>query len=345
MSPRRAFTLVELVVVIAIIGLLVAMLIPAVQQSRQSAARVQCENHLRQLGIALHHYHEGRSRFPPGIVSDDDDLGGGDSTGFTQLLPFFEDTAVHDRYDFTQVWYAAANYDAVGKTIEILLCPANTRGSPLDLNPFAQQWALAMPPTAGHTDYAFSKGTNAALAATLNMPVTLRGVFDVNSEVRLEGILDGTSNTIALGDAAAGGTAFRIRDLNQPSQPAVDLLTGRPHYIQQAWAAGCTANTGHPYYGSVLAATAQYGHATNPRDEPMNPPGRLVAPTMDGGDTSGDNTSGRDWVSGFRSLHPGGCNFLFCDGSVRYVRQTVSATVYRAISTYAGGEAVQAGVY
>jgi prepilin-type processing-associated H-X9-DG protein len=72
----------------------------------------------------------------------------------------------------------------------------------------------------------------------------------------------------------------------------------------------------------------------------MNPSNRLVAPTVDGGDPAGDNATGRDWVSGFRALHPAGCNFLFSDGSVRLLKKIMDLDTYRALSTYAGGEVI-----
>jgi prepilin-type processing-associated H-X9-DG protein len=75
----------------------------------------------------------------------------------------------------------------------------------------------------------------------------------------------------------------------------------------------------------------------------MNGINRLIAPTIDGDDRSGDNSSGADWVSGFRSLHSGGGNFLFCDGSVRFLMQNISAPVYRSLSTYTGGEVIASG--
>ena len=345
-SARRGFTLVELLVVVGITAVLVALLLPAVQKVRESSSRMRCANNLRQLGIALHHYHLDHGRFPAGIDSDNDDLANGDATGFTHLLPYFENDAIARLYDFGHPWYHAANYGPVGMTIRILLCPSNRGVAQLDLSPFAAEWGTPLPPIAAGTDYAFCKGANAALQRRPGrVPGEVRGVFDVNSKTRIADIHDGTSTTMAVGDAAAGSTVYRVRDIHQPDRPAIDLVTGQPRVIEQAWAAGCTASRGYPYYGSVFAATAQYGLPPDPRDEPLNPLSRLVAPTMDGGDPFGDNRTGRDWVSGFRSAHVGGCNFFFCDGSVRFVRREIAPSLYRALSTYAGGELIPDGEF
>ena len=338
---RRGFTLVELLVVIGIITSLIALLLPAVQKAREAASKLQCANNLKQLGIALHHYHLDLQKFPPGLVSESDDLADGDSTGFTQLLPYFEQDNVYRLYHFDVPWFHPNNYAAVGLPIKLFYCPTNRSDGVINLGPIAAQWSTALPPYVGGVDYAFCKGANATLVRNSGrIPLFVRGVFDVNSRTRIEDILDGTSHTFLMGDASAGQMAYRVRDLNNPDQPVIDITTGGAVYAEQSWSAGCVTNAAFPYYTSVFGVTAQRGLPPDPRDEPMNRPFFLVTPTVDGGDMTFDNSSGKDWVSGFRSLHPGGCNFLIGDGSVRFVLQTIDPSVYRSLSTFAGGEVI-----
>jgi prepilin-type N-terminal cleavage/methylation domain-containing protein/prepilin-type processing-associated H-X9-DG protein len=343
MLSRRGFTLIELLVVIAIIGVLISLLLPAVQRVREAANRMSCLNNLKQLGLALHNYDGVNRCFPPGIVSDGPNMSDAEASGFTFLLPYLEQDAAYRVYDFNVPWYQKANFAAVGIEIKTFYCPSNRDKGGLDLAPIAAEWNLVLPAFAAGCDYAFCKGANASLHHDWQrVPMQVRGVFgirasdEINTGVRLTDITDGTSYTFAMGDATGGTPYYLARDMNNPSQPAIHTLTGQTVPLEQSWGAAGIGDSLRPWYGSVLAVTAQYGLPPDPMDEPMNR--RPTTPTIYGADPFGDNRTGKDSISGFRSMHTGGCNFLFCDGSVHFVSQTIQPDVYRALSTYTGGE-------
>jgi prepilin-type N-terminal cleavage/methylation domain-containing protein/prepilin-type processing-associated H-X9-DG protein len=349
MNRRHAFTLIELLVVIAIIGTLMGLLLPAVQKVREAASRLKCQNNLKQLGLALHSYHDAHDGFPPGYVCSDTNLEHGEHSAFTLLLPYIEQDNTYRLFDFQAPWYDAVNEQGVAANVPLFYCPSNRSNGWIDLTAIAAQWNTQLPPRVASVDYALSKGANGALHRDYTRtPEAARGVFYVLPSVsstgpRLVQIVDGTSTTFAIGEAAGGTRLYLARDPNDPSQPAISALTGQPAIIEQSWSAASVADTSQPWYGCVFAVTAQNGLLPVPRDEPMNQ--HLVAATIWSNDNAGDNAAGKDQVSGFRSRHPGGCNFLFCDGGVRFVSQSIRGDVYRALSTYAGGEVISGGDY
>jgi prepilin-type N-terminal cleavage/methylation domain-containing protein/prepilin-type processing-associated H-X9-DG protein len=353
---RGAFTLIELLVVIGILGVLVGLLLPAVQKVREAASRMKCQNNLKQLGLALHGFHDARGFLPPGMLTELD-IQDSFHTGFTYLLPFIEQDNVHRLYQYDRQWYDPANYEAGARQVPLFYCPSNRTGGRIDLAPYQQQWSTALPPFVGACDYVLCKGANAGLYFNPGLiPPQARGLFNVTQadfstangttqwvptpqfRVRLTDITDGTSSTFAIGEAAGGNSYYLIGDLNNPSQPVTEPFVNGPAVMDQAWAVASLGDTAHPWYAGIFGVTAQFGLAPNPRDEPMNR--RPGTPSVIGSDGSGFNVSGRDRVSGFRSMHPAGCNFLYADGSVHFVPQSIDSAVYRALSTYAGGEVI-----
>src|SRR5262249_48210795 len=145
------------------------------------------------------------------------------------------------------------------------------------------------PPKAASVDYAFCRGATGSLNSDDNkIPFAVRGVFgirptdDAKGGVRLTDIKDGTSSTFAIGDAAGGTLACRVRNLLIPTEQMIDGATGQPAILEQAWGAAGAGDYGHAWYGSVFATTAQFGMPPDPRDEPMNLP--LLTPTVFGFD-------------------------------------------------------------
>ncbi|MGE3803213.1 MAG: DUF1559 domain-containing protein [Gemmataceae bacterium] len=353
-TARRGFTLIELLVVIAIIGVLIGLMLPAVQRVREAANRLACANHLKQLGLALHNYHDSSHYLPPGVYTTGNTQDSW-ATGFTYLLPYLEQGNLHRLYDFDRPWFDKANYTAVGIEVTLFYCPSNRKTGSLDLEPIKAQWGCDMPPQAAGCDYAFCKGANASLDGEERLPMSVRGVFNLfyanaaagnafgTSYRRFDDISDGLSNTIFMGDAAGGSTYYPVRALKQPDVATIYPITNQTVPIEQSWAASSMGDPWHPWYGSVLAVTAQYGMGDQPDDEKMN---RTPAtPTIIGLDNSGYNERRVDFVSGFRSRHPGGCNFLFGDGSVHFLAESIRPAAYRALSTYAGGEVVPESDY
>jgi prepilin-type N-terminal cleavage/methylation domain-containing protein/prepilin-type processing-associated H-X9-DG protein len=342
-SARKAFTLIELLVVIVIIAIVVGLLLPAVQHVRESANRTRCLNNLKQLGIALHNYEGVFHKLPPGIVTQvrDDDLQHGRSTAFDVLLPFIEQNNLQRLWNPKQSWWEPSNFAASQTEVKLLFCPSNRDGGTIDMQPWSQYFGTPYPNIAA-TDYLLNKGSNAVLCPYSQDPTTARGVFDVNRPVELTDIQDGLSNTFALGEGAGNNTYYLARTYYDSTSPALDP-NGSPIQLDQGWAQGAVSNaqfagTGY-LYGSVFGVTAMRGGFDPAMDEPMNNPLVLAAVDNNMMCDNSDPTEGMlDTVSGFHSMHNGGCNFLFCDGSVRFINPYLPADIYRALSTRRGGE-------
>jgi prepilin-type N-terminal cleavage/methylation domain-containing protein/prepilin-type processing-associated H-X9-DG protein len=371
-APRRGFTLIELLVVIAIIAILVGMLLPAIQKVRESANRATCQNNLKQLGVALHNYHDSNDCLPPGLyvvntaldhAMDQNTKG---ATGFVLMLPQLDLQVLRGIYDPDQQSLSAANHQAVSTNIRLFLCPSNRVFGMLDLTAWKAQYSY-MPQFIGSMDYVFCKGANGSMAFDPPNPHgQVEGAFGIReygkprAGVRMASITDGKTQTIAMGEGAVGTKRFQTRSLSDRSPNSTTVARnpewGNSPIIEQTWSVAGVTSRDYPYYGSVFGVTAQYGlngppnpnvpagnYPSTPLDEPMN--ARLVAPSISGSDGFGDNRSAQDMGSGFRSAHQGGCFFLFCDGHVKFVRESISPATYRALSTISANDVVNDGEY
>jgi prepilin-type N-terminal cleavage/methylation domain-containing protein/prepilin-type processing-associated H-X9-DG protein len=299
-----AFTLIELLVVIAILAVLIGLLLPAVQKVREAASRLKCQNNLKQLGLALHAYHDGRAQFPPGTVDGPfgQDIGQRDRSSWLQyVLPYVEQQAI---YDQTQAWLASGTggcmcHDCPTRFFVVpgLTCPSDPA------SPKTQ--TVPGDPQGFHSNYSGCAGSTPLNAGGASGN-DLNGVFYWNSAIRLGDITDGTSHTLLAGEIIVSpdvtGHDVRGRMWN-PARQGSTLFTTL-------------------YAPNTLAAPDRLHYCQSIPRAPC------VATTTDINFTA-------------RSYHPGLVNALLADGSVRAIANGVSADAYRALGTRAGGEAAE----
>ncbi|MCI0331876.1 MAG: DUF1559 domain-containing protein [Planctomycetes bacterium] len=357
-SRRRllgGFTLVELLVVIAIIGILVALLLPAIQAAREAARRAQCINNLKQYGIALHNYHGTNKTFPVGWLSR------GAPTNYfananTKLLPYFEETSLHNIYDQGEHWYDQ-KAEVGSLVIPLFKCPSSGGPNPYQNLALKQILGNSRNSLFGMTDYSYCKGATDTFCLNIRdwstqfgntkyilkpgpVPKHVRGVFDLAFGASIRQITDGTSKTIAVGDAS-GDPKWRVCHGVGCTIPAGPDQFGEIPYAWYPWIAGQPNST--EYYPQLtvpclFAVTIEPMNKYPVTDsyietsQLLNPnPATSCKDSRDGGGNS---------VSNFRSDHPGGCNFLMADGSVTFLNESINLTAYQAMSTIAGEEVI-----
>jgi prepilin-type N-terminal cleavage/methylation domain-containing protein/prepilin-type processing-associated H-X9-DG protein len=310
---RRGFTLIELLIVIAIIGVLIGLLLPAVQKVREAAARMTCTNNLKNLGLAAHHYHGDQGSFPPGAV-------GPEGPGFPQfawlkshglgayLLPYVEQQALASQYRWDVSWFDPPNQPVVNAQLKIWQCPsaqANRiqNGSLVTVTPPSEAHFSG---TAACGDYAGMSQVFIVLAqlglidsssGPLNLVGNYDGVFPVNCSRRLADIGDGTSQTILMAECAGRPQLWHRRTM----VPNVWLSGGSWASRNLLWGRGATPD-GTAFYGPCAI------NCTNDRE--------------------------------VYSFHTTGANVVFADGSVHFLQQGLSIRVFARLVTRAGGEVI-----
>ncbi|QDU78866.1 putative major pilin subunit [Polystyrenella longa] len=376
-ASRRGFTLIELLVVMAIISILIALLLPAVQQAREAARRTQCRNNLKQYGIAIHSFHDLYSKLP----YYDRSQPAGDGYHYAQtwvgidLLPFIEannifKTADDDGTFLYSDWYNVGP-EITNTQLAFARCPSSAQADAIQINilPEVRLWA---PMT-----YAFSSGANLAPWCTdfsgndedapssykadwnstaesgsksgyINPPnEALLGPFMRTRAFRLGQIKDGTSNTICMGEAT-GGPEWPIchgRDCDD-SQTYANLNGTSDVYLADfGWATaepGATDTEAIGYITSSGIASTFWEFNRNPVIDNMMATAAAGA-SRDNGDVIRDCDNVEHVVGNFRSPHPGGCFFLLCDGSVQWFGETMDESIRIALGTVNGGETFNMG--
>lgn len=330
---QRGFTLIELLVVIAIIAILIALLLPAVQQAREAARRTQCKNNLKQIGLAMHNYHDVYNMFPVGACARPSNNFGMDiSTGaFTSILPFLEAGNLKRLYDETLTWdqqNTVLNPDLATTIVPSYLCPSAT-GPTVVAHPTISNLTIAQGPRgtdAAALHYLLSKGATDGWCLTPQRDRNI-GMFGINLTTRFRDITDGSSNTICVGEATTGPPYRNVSTKANPLVPAAGT-----QLAAQAWIIPRPLPLSDQNNNFVTAGN----FATTVWKMNLNP---VVESVYDDADLANCNSTA-DSTTNFRSQHTGGVQFLLGDGSTRFISENVDSGVFNAIGTRANKETV-----
>jgi prepilin-type N-terminal cleavage/methylation domain-containing protein/prepilin-type processing-associated H-X9-DG protein len=348
---RRGFTLIELLVVIAIIAVLIALLLPAVQAAREAARRIQCVNNLKQLGLGLMNYESSNGALPPQQVlqsaatsTTTATLLWHNSWGVTsRLIPYMEQGPMYNAVNFVDKTSNAANVTVVSSTLNILLCPSEP-----NTQPFTSGTS-----TSGVSNYGWCAGDWYVYGGMGNAGAQLtRSAFTVNVSRRLAAITDGLSQTAVasegkvqtpiagncFGSASNGSMLFPpLTNPNIIPDPNASIAIIQSIY-SSCLQRGVIGHTNWTYANSIYDG---FTTALPPNTKV------LVAPGIDlDVNTEDENNGGPTYAAvTARSYHPGGVNVLFCDGSVRFIKDSINYQIWRALGTIGSGEVISSDAY
>ncbi len=332
---RLAFTITELLVVMAIIGILLAMLLPSVQTAREAARRMQCQNNLKQLGLANHNHESTMKHFPAGVIRkkwaqqptwSDGHWGWG---AIANLLPYIEETALHGKLRLDMPLLGAPptfpilseHVDLVNKPVSLIVCPSDL-GTVLD-----QRYAPE--------NYAACLGSGMASAKMqAGGDRDTDGVFYVNSDTRTRDITDGLSNTLAMSETIIGPGG---------AGPDGFVTATRPVHTEDYWSALMPWVT--PVLSDAACASATSfgvtrGNAWAPASHLSGFFNAYLPPNSNTPDCMVHFRFSPGWIAA-RSRHTSGVNVLMCDGSVRMTTESIDLDLWRSLSTRDGHEVIE----
>jgi prepilin-type N-terminal cleavage/methylation domain-containing protein/prepilin-type processing-associated H-X9-DG protein len=326
-ARRHGFTLIELLVVIAIIGILIALLLPAVQKIREAAARMQCANNLKQMGLAMHNYESAFQAFPTGGEGTDfANAPTGPSifdrhSTFTLLLPYIEQDNIYKLMNLNYLYNDPAwpgNQVAAKNGIKIYKCPSNSLSNATDSQGY------------GTTDYGATVYTDIDPVTGLrNKPTRANGALHVTPGSPMKGtrigeISDGLSNTIAIAEDVGRNESY--------ISAYIDPYDGQ---LRRFWRWAEPDNAyGVSGFQKGTPGSATYYNSGKAINNTFSPTGGSSTTCIW---ATENNCGNNDEIFSF---HTGGAQAVFCDGHVQFLRDSIAPQVVRMLVTPAGGEVI-----